>query len=148
MNQSSFAVLAALVGGVFLAVQPPTNAMLARGLGSTVNAAFVSFAIGALILGLLAALLGNRPEAGAVKALPIWAWMGGVYGSVFVFAIAFGAPRIGVGATLILAIATQLATAVVIDQLGLLGLAPRPFDAVKLLGVALVFVGAVLVRRG
>jgi len=148
MNQSSLAVSAALVGGVFLALQPPTNAMLARGIGSTVNAAFVSFAVGALTLGVVAALLGTRPEAGAVRALPMWAWMGGVYGSVFVFAIAFGAPRIGVGATLTLAIATQLATAVAIDQFGLLGLARRPFDAVKLIGVALVFIGALLVRRG
>ncbi len=122
--------------------------MLARGVGSTLNAALVSFVVGAIALGLAAAVIGARPEAGAVKALPMWAWMGGLYGAVFVFAIAFGAPRIGVAATLTLAIAAQLATAVAVDQFGLLGLAKRPFDAMKLLGVALVFIGAVLVRRG
>jgi transporter family-2 protein len=148
MNQTVFAIAAAIVGGVLLALQPPTNAMLARGVGSTVNAAMISFVVGAVALGVAAAVLGARPEAGAMKALPAWAWIGGVYGAVFVFAIAFGAPRIGVAATLTLAIAAQLATAVAVDHFGWLGLARRPVDLVKAAGVAMVFVGALLVRKG
>lgn len=148
MNQIAFAVLAALVGGALLALQPPTNAMLARGVGSTLNAATISFAVGTLALLLAAAIARVKPEWSAAKALPAWAWFGGAYGAVFVFAIAFGAPRIGVAATLTLAIAAQLATAVTLDHFGWLGLPARPITLGRLAGVALVFAGAVLVRRG
>jgi len=148
MNQSVFAVVAALVGGVLLALQPPTNAMLARGVGSTVNAAMISFVVGALALMAAAAMLGAKPELSQARALPWWAWIGGVYGAVFVFAIAYGAPRIGVAAVLTLAIAAQLATAVAVDHFGWLGLARRPLDLTKAAGVLMVFLGALLVRKG
>jgi transporter family-2 protein len=148
MNQIVFAISAALLGGFLLALQPPTNAMLARSVGSTLNAAMVSFAVGTLVL-LAAALVARaRPDLAAARALPWWAWLGGAYGAVFVFAIAYGAPRIGVAATLTLAIAAQLATAVALDHFGALGLPARPISFGRLAGVILVFAGAVLVRRG
>jgi transporter family-2 protein len=61
---------------------------------------------------------------------------------------AFGAPRIGVGPLLTAAIAGQLVGAVVLDHFGLLGLARQPVSMEKIAGVALVLLGAWLVRRG
>ena len=69
------AILAALAGalltGCLVALQAPTNAMLARGVGSTVNAALVSFAVGTAALLVVAPMLGVRPSGGAVRALPV-----------------------------------------------------------------------------
>ncbi len=70
------AVCACVVGGMFTALQAPTNAMLARPFNSPVNAAFVSFAVGTLVL--LAAILALRvrPDWAGVQALPWYAWLG------------------------------------------------------------------------
>lgn len=148
MNQAAAAIAAMLIGGVLLALQAPTNAMLARAVGSPVNAAFVSFLVGSTGLLAAALLLHARPNVGAAAGLPWYAWVGGLYGAFFVAAIAFAAPRIGVASALTLSIAAQLVTALVLDQFGAFGLPHRPIDLMKVAGVVLVGVGAMLVRRG
>jgi transporter family-2 protein len=140
-------LLGALLSGGLIALQAPTNAMLARGLGSPVNAAFVSFAVGCAALLAVAFALGARPAAGAVRALPWYAWTGGLYGAVFVALAAFAVPRTGVTVFLIVAIAGQLVMALLLDRLGAFGVPRVEVSAVRLAGIALVLGGAFLVRR-
>src|SRR3954467_2794194 len=91
-----FAILAAIVSGICSALQAPTNALLARGgANSPVNAALISFAVGTLALLAVALALGVRPNLSAMRGLPPYVWLGGLYGAFFVFAGAFAAPRIG-----------------------------------------------------
>ena len=130
-----------------LAMQAPTNALLAGGLGSPVNAAFISFAVGTVALVLVALALGVRPAAGAVRGLPWYAWTGGFYGAVFVTLAAFAVPRLGVTFFLTIAIAGQLAMALFLDRIGAFGLAKVELSATRLAGVALVLAGVWLVRR-
>lgn len=141
------AIIACVIGGMFTALQAPTNAMLSRPLNSPVNAAFVSFAVGTAVLLVAILLVRVRPDWTGVKALPWYAWMGGAYGAVFVVAAAFSAPRLGVASTITLMIAGQLICSVLVDHLGGFGLPARPVNLVKLAGVGLVFLGVVLVRR-
>lgn len=142
-----FAVAAAFVGGSLLALQAPTNALLARGVGSPVNAAFVSFIVGTMALLAVAAALGARPGAGEVRTLPWYAWTGGFYGAFFVAVAAFAAPRLGVTYFLMLAIAGQLAMALLLDRLGAFGLARVEISPARVAGILLVLAGAYLVRR-
>jgi transporter family-2 protein len=148
MNQALYAVVVMSVGGVLIALQAPTNAMLARTVGSPVNAALISFLVG--FLGLVAASLAlhAKPDLAAARALPWYAWLGGLYGAFFVAAIAYAAPRIGVASALTIAVGAQLVTALVLDHLGAFGLPARPIDLPKIAGVLLVGLGVVLVRRG
>jgi len=141
------AVCACVVGGMLTALQAPTNAMLARPFNSPVNAAFVSFAVGTLVLLVAIVALRVKPDWSGVQALPWYAWLDGAYGAVFVVAAAFAAPRLGVASTITLMIAGQLVAGMVVDHFGGFGIAPRPINLVRLLGVALVFAGVVLVRR-
>ncbi len=141
------AICACVVGGMFTALQAPTNAMLARPFNSPVNAAFVSFAVGTAVLLLAVLALRVRPDWAGVQALPWYAWLGGAYGAVFVVAAAFSAPRLGVASTITLMIAGQLLAGVLVDHFGGFGIAARPVNLVRLLGVGLVFAGVVLVRR-
>ncbi|MDB5495211.1 MAG: hypothetical protein JWP86_2548 [Phenylobacterium sp.] len=141
-------ILLAVLGGAGMAVQAPTNALLARPLGSPVAAALASFVIGSLGLAALAAFTGARIDSGGLRSLPWYAWLGGVYGAFFVAVAAFGAPRIGVGALFTAAVAGQVVTAVALDQFGALGLERHPVTALRLAGLALVIGGVVLVRRG
>jgi transporter family-2 protein len=140
-------LIGALLSGALIALQAPTNAMLARGLGSPVNAAFVSFAVGCVALMAVAFALGARPAAGAVRSLPWYAWTGGLYGAVFVALAAFAVPRTGVTVFLTVAIAGQLVMALLLDRLGAFGVPRVEVSAVRLAGIALVLGGAFLVRR-
>jgi transporter family-2 protein len=140
-------LIGAFIGGMLLAVQAPTNALLARGLGSPVNAALVSFLVGSLALAAVAFALGVRPDAGAVRVLPWYAWIGGFYGAVFVAIAAFAAPRLGVTYFLIFAIAGQLVMALFLDRVGAFGVPRVDISATRVAGVLLVLAGAFLVRR-
>lgn len=143
---SMLPIILAAIAGLCVAVQSPSNAMLARSTGSVWFASTISFAGGMILLMAIWTLYDRTPLA-AVRHAPPWAWIGGLYGVTFVFAVAYATPRLGLAVTLTVAIATQLAGAVVLDHFGLLGLKPAPVSPTKLVGVALVVGGALLVRR-
>lgn len=142
------AMLAIVLAGGATALQAPTNARLATAVASPVNAAFVSFAVGTAALGILAALLQTRPDVTAARALPWYAWLGGLYGVIFVVAATWAVPRLGVAMTITLMVAGQLMISLVLDHFGALGVPQAPISLTRLAGVALVIGGVILVRRG
>ncbi|MBJ7484500.1 MAG: DMT family transporter [Brevundimonas sp.] len=149
MNPMSLLILLVVIlAGGATALQAPTNARMSAAMGSPVNAAFVSFAIGTVALGLLAAVLHVRPDMNATRAMPAWAWMGGLYGCVFVITAAWGVPRLGAALTITLMVAGQLLVSLALDHFGALGVPRQPVGWTKLAGVALVFAGVLLARRG
>ena len=139
--------LTLLLAGAATALQGPTNARLVTAVGSPLNAAFISFAVGTVALGVLAMILQARPDVGAMKALPWWAWMGGLYGCAFVVSAAWGVPRLGVATTITVMIAGQLLLSLALDHFGALGVEKQPLSLGRIVGVALVIGGVVLVRR-
>ena len=140
-------VAGAFLAGALIALQAPTNALLSRGAGSAVNAALVSFAVGLLALLVAAFAIGGRPNAAVVRELPWYAWTGGIYGAVFVAIAAFAAPRLGITFFLIVAIAGQLAMALVLDRTGAFGLPVVAISWPRVGGVLLVLAGAWLVQQ-
>lgn len=143
-----FAAFACILGGMLAAVQAPTNALLGRSLNSPINAAFVSFLVGTLTLGVVCLMMRVKPDFGSLAAQPAYLWLGGVYGAVFVAAATFAAPRLGVAATMTLFVAGQLVASLMIDHVGAFGVPVRPVNLTRLAGLFLVFGGVVLVRRG
>ncbi len=147
MNGGLVAIVLAIIGGVLLAVQAPTNALLGKASGSAIVAAFISFLVGTIALGVAVAATSGKLFGTDLKQLPWYAWLGGFYGAFFVAVAAFGAPRVGMGVLLTAAVAGQLAAAVALDHFGLLGLDRHPVNTARTVGLVLVLVGAVLVRR-
>jgi bacterial/archaeal transporter family-2 protein len=141
------AIVAALISGACAALQAPTNSLLSRAVNSPVNAALISFAIGTVALFVVALALGARPNLAAARALPAYAWAGGLYGAFFVAAGAFAAPRIGLAFFIALLIAGQLGMALLLDHLGAFGLEKQPISPIRLLGVLVILGGVLLVRR-
>lgn len=139
--------IAALLGGIGLASQPPTNAALGRAVESVTLAALISFAVGTTIL-IAAWLSFDRTPLSALRGVKPWMFVGGAYGAFYVAATAFAAPRLGLASMLTIAIASQLVAALVIDHFGLIGLPRSPVTWVKIAGVLLVLVGVVIVRKG
>ena len=147
MNPSLLAMLAVVLGGAATALQAPTNARMMGAVGSPVNAAFVSFAVGTAALGVLAVVLQVRPDIAASRALPWYAWVGGLYGAIFVVAAAWGVPRLGVATTIILMVAGQLLLSVVLDHFGAMGMPKQPISLGRVAGIGLVIAGVLMVRK-
>lgn len=147
MNPSLLAMIAVVLGGAATALQAPTNAKMMGAVGSPVNAAFVSFAVGTAALGILAVILQTRPDMAASRALPWYAWVGGLYGAIFVVAAAWGVPRLGVATTIILMVAGQLLLSVVLDHFGAMGVPKQPISWGRVAGVLMVLGGVLMVRR-
>lgn len=140
-------ILLVFIAGAMVAIQAPTNAMLAKAGGSPVLAALISFAVGTTALLGVWLMSGNRPGASAFAGLPWYAWLGGLYGAVFVAVAAYAAPKIGVAALVTIGIAGQIAMALRLDHVGAMGLTREPINVGKVLGALLVVAGVVLVRR-
>ena len=147
MNPNVFSILLIILAGGATALQAPTNARLMTAVGSPVNAAFVSFAVGTAALGLLALIFHTKPDIAAARALPWYAWIGGLYGVVFVIAATWGVPRLGVALTITLMVAGQLLISLILDHFGAFGAPQQPINLGRLAGVALVVGGVLLVRR-
>ena len=147
MNPNLIAMIAVVLGGAATALQAPTNARMMTAVGSPVNAAFVSFAVGTAALGILAVLLQTRPDMAASRALPWYAWVGGLYGAIFVVAAAWGVPRLGVATTIILMVAGQLLLSLILDHFGAMGMPRQPISLGRVAGVGLVIAGVLMVRK-
>ena len=143
-------ILMAFAIGLVIPLQSAINAALRNTLGSgAVLAAFVSFAVGAGVLGVASALTG-QPFAtlGGLSRIPPWQWVGGALGAFFVFGSTLLAPRIGMAAMISLIVAGQVVSSLAFDHFGLLGLPTRPVSWIRLAGALLLLAGAVLVNFG
>ena len=140
-------ILLVFIAGAFVALQAPTNAMLAKAGGSPILAALISFIVGTVALLIVWMGSGNRPGTAAFAGLPWYAWVGGLYGAVFVAIAAYAAPKIGVAALITIAIAGQIAMALWLDHVGAMGLSREPINLGRILGALLVVAGVILVRR-
>ena len=146
MDRGLAVVLTALAGGL-VALQAPINSQLGRAAG-TLQAAFLSFAIGTVLLLALAAFarggLGTVLDA---RSAPWWALLGGVIGAAYITTVLVTVRSLGAGGVTAATIAGQLTLSLVLDHFGLLNVERQPLTALKLLGVALLALGTWLVVR-
>ncbi len=78
---------------------------------------------------------------------PWWVWIGGFFGAFFVTAATILVPRIGATMLLSASIAGQMIVSLILDHYGLLGLPQRPVSLWRTLGVVLVVLGVVVIRK-
>lgn len=81
-----------------------------------------------------------------MTAAPWWAWSGGILGAVFILLVILLLPSLGAATLLALVVAGQMTAAVLMDHFGAFGLAQQSLSISRLLGVALVIAGVVLIK--
>lgn len=142
--------LIAFAAGLGITLQTALNGQLARGLGGdSVTAALVSFAAGAISLGVYSLLRGGLyTSLAAIPSQPLWSLAGGLIGACALFSYVVLAPKIGFSALLGLAIVGQLLSSQVIDHFGLLGAIRRPFSVLKLGGTLVMLTGLTIMLFG
>jgi len=139
--------LFAVLIGAGLTVQIGMNATVRGALGSALIATIINFFIGLVALGGLALATGARITPGSVPSVPAWAWLGGVLGATYVAAATVLGPRLSAAAFLALMLVGQMATALVVDHYGVIGFPENPVTLWRVVGVALLIVGVVLIMR-
>jgi transporter family-2 protein len=138
--------LTAICGGL-IALQAPINSTLGKRIG-TLPAASVSFAIGTvLLIGLALIFGGGFGRLGEARHLSWIYLMGGVLGAAYVTTVLVTVRTLGAGGVTAATIAGQLTAAVVVDQLGILGVEKQVITAPRVAGIALLAAGTFLVVR-
>lgn len=140
-------LLLPLIGGAMIAAQAPVNARLRLVLGSPLGSALASFVVGTVLLMGAVVIAGDAGRLGALGGGPWWAYLGGAFGAVFVFAILVASPRLGVTTTFVAAIVGQVALAALIDRFGWLGAEAVPLSWERLAALALMCASLVLLLR-
>jgi len=137
------AVILALSAGLAIASQVVINTLGIRSLG--VSALIGVSGLATALAGFAAAFLFAKPEFTA-RAL-IYGAASGLVGAFILASVVIAAARGGLAQTLSLVIASQLVAGLLIDRAGFFGAAAQDIGIPKVLGVALIVAGGVLVVR-
>lgn len=140
----------ALVAGAALPIQGAVNAELDAALDASPAVAAYSFVIAtaamALALAVVQAVGAPRPQLGPLTSVPWWAWLGGLVGATYVTSVFILIPEIGAAPVVALTVAGQQLASVLVDRHGLLRLPRRAIPRRRLLGVAVLLAGVVLIQ--
>jgi len=141
-------MLLALIVGCLLPVQASINAKLGTFLKAPLMAALVNFIVGGFIL--LTVIIGTRTPNNivlAIKEAPVYAWIGGLMGCIYVTSIIFLVPRLGAALSFGLIIAGQMVFSLALDHFGLFGVPVQPINWGRIAGVFLIFAGILLIQK-
>ena len=134
--------------GVSVLIQQVLNANLRSEINSAPWSGFMSYLLGVVcMIALAAALRDPVPSATTISRVPLWAWSGGIFGAIFIGLSIVTIPKLGGAAYIALLVTGQMIAALAVDHFGWLGVEERPIDLPRMLGVALLIGGVVLIRR-
>lgn len=142
------ALLLTVAAGGLVAAQAPANNVISNTVGNF-GAALVSFLVGTTIILVLTFTVAGGIGGDEGAPSPAWYYwiLGGVGGAAIVVITLITVRELGAGGATAAVIAGQLALSVVLDRAGVLGLDERAITWDKLLGIALLVVGTVLIVR-
>jgi len=140
--------LTLLVGGL-MPVQAVLNTRLGRQIGGPLMGSLMSFTVGLICL-LVLNLATNSSAVINLKVSatgPWYIWLGGFIGAIFVGYITWVNQQQGIALTFALAVSGQMFLSLLIDHYGLFGAAVRTITVEKIIGVALIIGGIVLIKK-
>ena len=138
------AVLATLAVGGLIAMQPPVNSELGRRT-SILGAAFISTAVSALVLLVLALVAGELPQVRKIPHVSPIYLTGGLMGAALVSVSLVTVRTLGASGVVAATVTSQLVVSALLDKFGVLGLDRVGLSSNRLLGMALLLAGTALV---
>ena len=140
------AFITAMLFGIAAAIQAPTNASLARKIGST-QATLVSFTGGLALLCLIVPLFG-RGQLFAALDVPKWQLIGGIYAAIAIFGLTRVIPHLGAALSATILVLGELCSSIIIDLNGWLGMEKVPMNAWRTSGIIVLALGIIIVYLG
>lgn len=138
-----------IISGMLMSTQAAINGQLGKALHSSLHAAFVSFAIGLVILILLIAVK-ERSFANIAQPVkqsaPWWVWVGGILGGIYVLGNAFLVGEIGTGQTVMLALFGQITGSLLVEQFGLMRSIKNKVMLIQIVGLIIMLSGVFLIK--
>jgi transporter family-2 protein len=147
MSLSGYLLLTTAAGDG-LAFQAVINARLSAALGSPLWATVVQVIVGLLMLiVVVGATRQPMPVLAGVSRLPWWIWIGGMLGAAYVLTMIVATQPINnIALMLATVIVGQTLAALAIDHFGWFGLAVHRLSPARVLGVACLLAGVLLIR--
>jgi bacterial/archaeal transporter family-2 protein len=134
--------------GVAITIQSGINSQLRTAIQHPLLAAFISFVVGTIALGLLLMFSKNAvPGLSDYGTIEWYKYTGGLLGAFVVTVTLLSVSQIGAANMFVLIVAGQLVTAVLMDHFGVLGMKSNPVSLQKIIGIVLLIAGAWLVNK-
>jgi transporter family-2 protein len=146
MNQF-FWILVAFVAGAVLPIQAGFNSNLGKTLKSPIHASMMSFIVGFIAIALFILISKQQVTFSEVKTASILDWMGGLLGAFYVTSIILVFPKLGPGLTFGLIVAGQMLISILLEHFNILVANPHPINLWRILGILLIVIGVVMIRK-
>lgn len=140
-------VIMAFISGAFLPIQAGLNTKLGKAGESPVHASTISFVVGTVTLLLYILFTQQSVSWEGIKSAPGYVWIGGVLGAFYVTVIILAYPQLGPGLTFGLVVAGQLIISALLEHFNVLVAQQQSISPMRVLGIVLVVVGVVIVRK-
>ena len=141
-------VLMALLVGAIIPIQAATNSAFSKAIQNPIATALMVFMVGFCTTSLY--LLVSKtalPSWSALRNVPVYGYLGGIILTIYIIAITFLAPKLGVAVAIGLIITGQVISALLIDHFGFFDVPIKPIDLKRLFGVLCMVLGIYLVMK-
>ena len=143
-----FWILWGFIAGFAVPHQAGINSHLARYLDTPFHAALISFTVGLISVLFFCFMSGaGLPSISEVSKIDNLWLCGGMIGAFSVISAIILAPKLGAAGLISLLVAGQLCASVALDHFGKLGFTEHPINTARIMGVALIIGGVILVQR-
>ncbi|WP_444933187.1 DMT family transporter [Microbulbifer sp. JTAC008] len=136
-----------LIAGIGIPVMATLNNGLGIKLGSSALATTLLFLVGLVISAAYLLKTEGLPSAVFSKDIAWYFYLGGILVAFYILSVTWVSPRYGVGNAVSFVLLGQLLAISVIDHFGLLGAQQTSLDTKRLIGLAMMVVGVLLVVK-
>jgi len=141
-------VVAMLIAGGAIAFQSLFSGTLGQRVG-IMESTFIVHLGGLVLAGLIILFMrgGNLTILPVLRSVPWYVYLAGFMGVPIVAAYSYGVPKLGLAASITLAILVQLVLSAILDHFGALGTVQKSFDVTRGLGIGALLLGTWLIVR-
>ena len=149
-----FLMIAVFLVGFLQPMQAGINATSAGALGSRFQAGWLNGIVNVTVLSAALFVLfavnaktGGLPTPAGLRAMPWWAFLGGLIGATVVVVHLSAAPQLGAAVLIAIFVCGTAVGSLVCDRFGLVGYDQVAISPWRYLGMGLVVAGVILVTR-
>ena len=140
-------ILLSVLAGTVLPFQGAINGKLSKNLQSPIYASFISFLVGTFALLIYGIIAQEQFKFQSLKSISFYEFTGGLLGAFYVLVVILMLPRLGAALTFSLVVAGQMVVSLWLDHTGFLVASQHPINGWRILGLACIIGGVVLVRK-
>ena len=146
----SYLIFAAwtLLAGAGIPLIGVLNSGIARSVGNPLAATAIMFAMATIVAYGLTAPLYGHPTLAQLRSAPPISYGAGLLIGFYGLSATIIIPRLGAASFIAYILIAQLLTSAVVDQFGLFGMAKRPIDITRLVGLLVIVAGIAMMEIG